>query len=293
MNTHLIKAASVAGLALGVLSYSPVLTAGQATERTLYVSVMDPTGAPAADLKQDEFVVKEDGTTRPVTRVVRATGPIHFAVLTYTTPTAVEQVREAVKSFYQALLGVEPKTEFLFMEFAGAALTLTDFTSDLTKIDAAANKLVPKQSQPALNEALIDVSRKMAALPPNSRRVILTIGTEPALETTNIQPKTVFDEVRKSGASVWSVALQEGAGRDSNREQLLKGLAANTGGRWVLLQGPVFAPLKGLLRSIAANTFSQYAVTFVGGDSKKPPKVTDVTVSRQGFFALALKWSAQ
>lgn len=293
MRMQLSKAVAMSAVALAVLAASPVLTAGQATERTLYVSVMDPTGAPAADLKQNEFIVKEDGATRPVTKVERATEPIHFALLTYTTPTAVDQVRDAVKSFCQALLGVEPKTEFLFMDFTGAAVVLEDFTSDATKIDSAIARIVPKLSQPALNEALIDVSKKMAALPPNSRRVILTINTEPVIETSNIQPKVVFDEVRKSRASVWSVALQDGMGRDSNREQLLKGLASNTGGRWVVLPGPQFTPLKGLLRSIAANTFSQYAVTYAGGEAKKSVKVTDVSVARQGYFALSLKWANQ
>ena len=294
MHMRLIKAAFVTVLALVGHGTAPVFTATQATERTLYVSVMDPTGSPATDLKQSEFSVKEDGATRQVIKVERATEPIHFAVLTYTTPMVADQVREAVKSFCQALLGVEPKTSFMFMDFTGAGVVLEDFTSDTTKIDAAIARIVPKRSQPALSEALIDVSNKMAALPPKSRRVILTINQEPALETTNIQPKAVLDEVRKSGASVWSVALQDGTGRDSNREQLLQGLANNTGGRRVVLLGaPLFAPLKGLLRSIAANTFSQYAVTYAGGDAKKSVKVTEVSVSRQGFFALALKWGSQ
>ena len=289
-----LKGAVATGLVLLAMGTPSTVTARQTSERTLYVSVMNPNGAPATDLKAEEFSVKEDGATRQVAKVERATEPIHFAVLTYTTPTVADQVRAAVRSFCQALLGEEPRTTFMFMDFTGAAVPLEDFSSDMAKIDAAIARIVPGRSQPALNEALIDVSKKMAALPANSRRVILVVNSEPVIETTNIQPKVVLEEVRKSRASVWSVALQEGTGRDSNRDQMLNALANNTGGRRVaLLEAPLFTPLKGLLRSIAANTFSQYAVTYTGGDAKKSVKVTDVSVSRQGFFVLSPKWAGQ
>ncbi|MDA1306667.1 MAG: VWA domain-containing protein [Acidobacteria bacterium] len=281
-------------LALVVVADSTARAEAQAA-RTVYVSVMDGQGAPVPDMKQDEFRVTEDGTPRTITSVERASEPIHYAILIDTTPTfsrAVSDVRAAVKAFCELLLSVDPQTQFSIVDFGGAAMTLQDFTSDLPSIEAALGRLLPKPSESVLNEALVDAAKRMSALPPNSRKVILTINLEPTKDATNIMVRTVAEDIRKSGAIVWSVVLQEGTRRDANREQMLKGMTVNTGGRWVMLQGAGGqSQLGGFLRSIAANSFSQYAVTFTPGEA--PPKVTDVTVSREGVAALSMKWSNQ
>jgi hypothetical protein len=165
-----------------------------------------------------------------------------------------------------------------------------DFTSEQAKIDSSVGKLMPKPSESVLNEALVDVAKKLAALPATTRKVIITINLEPSKESSNVLVRQVAEEVQKSGAIVWSVVLQEGTRRDANRENLLKGLTANTGGRWIVLQGPARTNLSNVLRTFAANTFSQYAVTYAA-DPAKPAKITDVTVSRPGVVPLAMKWS--
>jgi VWFA-related protein len=267
------------------------VTAAQA-ERTIYVSVMDGNGAPVGDMKAEEFAVKEDGQPRTITKVERASEPIHYVIMVDTTPAlsgAVNDLRDGLKGFTTLLLSVDPKIQFSFVEFGGAGITVMDMTSDQAKIDASLGKLMPKPSESVLNEALVDVAKKLAAMPSTTRKVIITINTEPLKESSNVLVRQVAEEVQKSGAIVWSVVLQEGTRRDANRENLLKGLTANTGGRWIVLQGPARTNLSNVLRTFAANTFSQYAVTFTAGD--KPAKITDVTVSRAGVIPLAMKWS--
>jgi VWFA-related protein len=281
------------GLVLAAMGGPVAVSAAQSPSRTLYVSVMDSSGAPVGDMKQDEFTVKEDGQARTVTKVERASEPIHYVIMVDTTPNlsgAVIDLREGLKGFTTLLLSVDPKSQFSFVEFGGAGMTVMDFTSDQAKIDASLGKLMPKPSESVLNEAMVDVAKKLAAMPPATRKVIITINLEPTKESSNVLVQQVAEEVRKSGAIVWSVVLQEGARRDANRENLLKGLTANTGGRWVVLQGPARTNLGNVLRSIAANSFSQYAVTYTQ-DAAKPAKITDVTVSRPGVLALSMKWS--
>lgn len=280
-------------LVLAAVGQPAGVSAAQSADRTIYVSVMDSNGAPVGDMKPDEFSVKEDGEARTITKVERASEPIHYVIMVDTTPNlsgAVNDLREGIKGFTTLLLSVDPKSQFSFVEFGGASMTVMDFTSEQAKIESSLGKLMPKPSESVLNEALVDVAKKLAAMPPSTRKVIITINLEPTKDSTNVQARQVAEEVRKSGAIVWSVVLQEGTRRDANRENLLKGLTANTGGRWVLLQGPARTNLGNVLRSIAANSFSQYAVTFTS-DPAKPAKITDVTVSRQGAGALAMKWS--
>ena len=281
------------GLALAA-GMGPVRVSAAQASRTIYVSVMDSNGAPVGDMKQDEFSVKEDGQARTITKVERASEPVHYVIMVDTTPGlsgAVIDLREGLGAFTKLLLSVEPKTQFSFVEFGGAGITVMEPTSEQAKIDASLGKLMPKPSESVLNEALVDVAKKLAAMPPTTRKVIITINLEPTKEASNVLVRQVAEEVQKSGAIVWSVVLQEGTRRDANRENLLKGLTANTGGRWIVLQGPARTNLGSVLRTFAANTFSQYAVTYTPGD--KPAKITDVTVSRPGVLPLSMKWSRQ
>ena len=49
--------------------------AGSARQKALYVSVVDKEGAPVADVKPDDLIVREDGVAREVLRVEPATDP--------------------------------------------------------------------------------------------------------------------------------------------------------------------------------------------------------------------------
>jgi VWFA-related protein len=289
---------ALASLTAGVAALGAVGTArvdaGSAADRTILVSVMDSNGAPVGDLKEAEFAIKEDGADRTITRVEPAKAPIYYAVLLDTTPAAspvVNDVRDALTGFCKLLLSVDSSAKFAFMEFGGAAMMRQDFTSNLAEIEAVILKMLPKPSESVMNEALLEIARTMQKLPEGSRRVIVTINMEPTKESSNVAPRQIADEIRKSGASVWSIALQSGSRRDANREAILKGLTANAGGRWVPLQSPT--QLAPFLRSVAANSYQQYAVTYTRPDGDKPPKVTDVTVSRPSVVPLAIKWSSE
>jgi VWFA-related protein len=289
LTTAGLGALAVMAVQMPPVSASPVRLA----DRTVHVSVMDSNGAPVGDMTQAEFAVKEDGADRTITKVERASGPLYYAVLLDTTPAAsavVNDIREALTGFVKLLLSADPNTKFGFMEFGGAAMMHGGFTSSLPEIEATILKLVPKPSESVLNEALLEVSRVFAKMPAGTRRVIVSINMEPTKEASNVAPRQIADELRRSGASLWSVALQTGNRRDANREAVLKGLTANAGGRWVPLQAPT--QLAPFLRSIAANSFAQYAVTYTQPDGP-PAKVTDVSVKRQGAVALAIKWSPE
>jgi hypothetical protein len=285
----LLAAGTLTLAAVGLIT--PLNARGlQAGDRTIYVSVMTSQGAPVPDMKASDFVVKEDGATREVASVARATEPISYALLVDTTAKAIPtivQIREAIKDFSGLLLQADPKTQISFTQFGGAAMTTRESTSSMGDLDAALGKLIATQSESVLNEAFVEVAKKMAKMPENSRRVIISINMEPAAESSSIQAKQVAEEVRKAGAIVWAVSVQDGNRRDTTREQLLKGLAGNTGGRAVVVQNANVLPQ--VLRTFAANSFSQYAVTIKG--STGTAKMTDVTVTRPETVALAMKWN--
>ena len=85
---------------------SPVLA--QATERTVYASVVDKNDAPVKGLALSEFIVREDDTAREVLRASTATEPMQIAVLVDTSQAMEEHmldVRTALRTFFKQMAG--------------------------------------------------------------------------------------------------------------------------------------------------------------------------------------------
>ena len=305
---------AVALVALALLTVRTEATT-QATDRTIFVSAVGGNGMPIIDpmLVPAEFTVTEDGTAREVTKVDKAVEPVSFAVLYETSLCAnstssasvkcevgnteanaanyVQTLREALSGFVNVVLTAAPPTsKILLMDFATAAVVKADFGSDLKVFEPILSRLVPLKSEPVLNEALLDVSRRMAKQQ-TPRRVILVVNREPTTEgSTSAQYNVVGDEVRKSGASVWALSVRYGTRQNGGRDQLLKALSANSGGLRITLGNVI--QLGDYLRSVAANAIVQYAVTFKRPADAPPAKVTSVKTARTGVQPLTLQWSA-
>jgi hypothetical protein len=197
-------------------------------------------------------------------------------------------MRDSLTAFVQLVLKAAPESKIMLMEFGGAAQSRTPFTSNVAELEPVIPKLLPKASEPVLNEALVEASKLLAKVP-SRRRVILSINREPSPEGSRLDMKLVAEEVRKGGASIWGISVRYGTRQDANRETLLKGLAGNSGGIRLTLLTPV--QLGDYLRSVAANTIVQYAVTFKRPPDALPAKMTTVSVARPGVRPLTLVWS--
>jgi hypothetical protein len=90
---------------------------------------------------------------------------------------------------------------------------------------------------------------------------------------------------------VWGLSVRYGNRQDANHDNVLKGLAANSGGVRLTLGNPL--QLSDYLRSVAANTIVQYAVTIKRPADAPPMKMTAVKINRPGVTPLTLQWSAK
>ncbi len=294
-----MKTVLSAALATAVL-VSPIVAANAPqAERTIYVSAVGGNGMPVMDLAPTDFSVKEDNVVREVAKVGKAEEPIYYAVLVDTSlgsdgtnqsnsNNMLPYMRDALTGFVKVVLDAAPTSKIMLMEFGGAATIRKEFTSTLADLEPLIPKMIPKTSEPVLNEALAEASKQLAKVP-SRRRVILTVNREPTPEASNMDSKLVAEEVRKSGASVWGISVRYGTRQDANREALLKGLAANSGGMRLTLPTPV--PLPDYLRSVAANTIVQYAITIKRPADAPPTKMTGVSTTRPGVQILTLQWS--
>lgn len=298
------KLAAVAGVALlgvGVLAAMPQ------TDRTIYVSAVGGNGMPVVDppLAATEIAVTEDNVAREVIKVDKAVEPVYYVILVDTSSGTgannddrskdranatdmFQHMRDGLQGFVSLVLQAAPDSKIALMEFGGAAQLHRDFTSAVGDLQPIITKLIPKASEPVMGEALAEAS-KLLAKAPSRRRVILVINREPTTEGARLEPKLIAEDVRKSGAALWSVQVRYGSRQDATREAILKGVTANSGGFRFLLQTP--NPLPDYLKSIAANTIVQYAVTIKRPADAPPMKFTSVKINRPGVTAVAMQWN--
>jgi len=299
-NLKTARLALIAAVAAVIMIGTGTHAAVPQAERTIYVSAVGGNGMPVMDppIAATEFTVTEDNQAREVVKVDKATEPIYYVVLVDTSQGTgdgqsnatdlVQHMRAALTGFVQVVLTAAPESKIALMEFGGAAQMRQTFTSTVGELEAVIPKMLPKASEPVSGEALVEASKVLSKVP-SRRRVILIVNREPTAEGGRLEAKLVAEEVRKGGASVWAVQVRYGPRQDATREALLKGVTANSGGFRFLLQTP--QPLPDYLKTVAANTIVQYAVTIKRPADAPPAKATGVKISRAGVSALTMMWS--
>ena len=229
------------------------------------------TGLTAADVG-----VREDNVIREVTSIKPATDPISIVVLADTTEALKDSVRDfrtGLTSFVKDVLTASPESQIQLGEFQGASTVRVKFTPKQPDLEKAISRLFPQpETVPVLYEALVDASKDLAKRP-TPRRAIVTINMEPTGDQSTIQPRDVANEVLKSGAALWSISIQAGTSRNPNRDQLLGGLATNTGAmRQAIITS---SALENWLKTYASCLTSQYVVSYKRPDAT-PAKVVQV-----------------
>jgi len=289
--------------ALAVLA-APAVAARQAS-KTVYVSFVDADGKPLTDLKPEEIHLAENGKELPITSAKRITTPISVMMLADTTKVAggggfsassssagelIRDIRSAFSAFTTDMLAADPANELGLMEFGQASITITDFTSSQQEIEKGITHLVPKPNADSVLLEAIQESSKDLEKRKNTRRAIVSINVEPGTELSKEPPNNIMKELGKAQAPLFSVSLQKGDNRNTQRGVVLPQLTKQTGGRHETIVGQ--SALVQLLKNIAATLNAQYEVTYTR-PAGPTPQVLAMGVARNGVTILVTHFPPQ
>jgi Ca-activated chloride channel family protein len=263
-----------------LLPSSPVRA--QATEQTVFASVVDKNDAPVAGVAAGEFVVREDDVAREVLRVSTATEPMQIAVLVDTSQAIEEHmldVRTALRALFKQMGG---KHEIALIGFGERPTVLSDYTRDAARLEKAVGSVFARSGSgtyilDAIVESASGLRRRKAARP----HIIVYAARGPEFSERHHQ--TVIDALRESGATLHTFVLNKPGAALGNREEqeLAQAIATgtkNTGGRREDLLTPM--TLGDRLQSLATELENQYQVVYARPSRLVPPKSLEVTVKR-------------
>lgn len=263
-----------------LLPASPVLA--QATERTVYASVVDKNDAPVKGLAAGEFIVREDDTAREVLRASAATAPMQIAVLVDTSQAMEEHmldVRTALRAFFKQMAG---KHDIALIGLGERPTVLSDYTRDAARLEKAVGSVFSRPgSGTYILEAIVETASGLQKRKAERPHIIVYAARGP--EFSERAHQSVIDALRESGATLHTLMLTRtgAAVRDREEQELAQTVADGTkltGGRRDDLLTPM--ALNDRLQSLANELENQYQVVYARPARLIPPKSLEVTVKR-------------
>jgi len=257
---------AAAGLLVAAAVAATAALVAAPNEKLALVTVVADPSRPAAALTPADFAVTEEKDHVQVIEAVPAKDPLSIVLLVDTAlppdgSAPTPELRRALKVFVTTVQAGEPAARIALYQVSNAALPVTDFSSDPVALEAGINLI--SSGTPAGSKMLegVETAAKRLADRPAPRRAIVCVGIG-TTEGTSLNPKLVADTIRKSGATLWVVSVQNS--RDAsltNRDAVWTRATEDTGG---LRQNAVQATrLDAPLQTVANSLLSQYFLKMV------------------------------
>jgi hypothetical protein len=289
---------------LALYATTPAVSAGtQGDTKSIFISALDPEGKPVLDLKLGEVLIREDTSDREVVSVKPATQPLSVAILADTSKAAatggfsagnsagelIRDVRAAASAIAETILAKSPESQVMLMQFGQASVMTVPFTSNLADVQKGIGRLVPDpKGASVLLEAIMETGREMQKRP-TPRRHIISLNIEPGDEQSREPPNKIMQQLRDSGASIWSVSLQKGDNKNASRDLVLNGLTKQTGGKREYIVGQ--SALVGIVTGFSNALLNQFEITYRRPANATPPQVVLVGTMRPGMQVLTSKFA--
>jgi Ca-activated chloride channel homolog len=230
---------------------------------TVPASVLDATGKPVSDLPESAFKLYQDGVEQKIAKFETQTDrPLELALMVDSSLSTLKDTKfenEATARFIR--LVVRPGDLLGVFEFSDSVYELADFSANVPKLEAAAEKIAPGAGT-SLYDAIFLGSRQLEKLPEDRRRVIVLVTD--AGETTS---KSNFETARRaaieSEALLYTILIRPVAnesGRNTGGEHAIETIIDSTGG--AVYYPDVMAQLDVMFQQISRELRTQYLLSY-------------------------------
>ncbi len=266
--------------------------------RTLYASINDKAGVPAADLTAADITVREDGQSREVVSIKRSTTPMTVSLLvdsSHVVQAMTQELRIGMTNFVTTLLKLSPDTTISVATFGDRPTHVRDFTSSAAVLTKDTGRLFPVTGAGSyLMDAIIESTKTLKKVE-SPRKVIVAFVDENGEEFSNSNRQQVFDAAKASGASVWVVVLQGGGAMDTtegrDRSAVIGDLPRQSGGTTLTILNKQGLPDKMIhLANLLAH---QFEISYGRPDALIPPSKLELQITKKNLTIAAPRWTGQ
>jgi len=227
----------------------------------VFVTVTDEHGAPIGGLKQDNFVLREDGREQKISVFDKESElPLSIVVAVDTSLSTRKDLPlelASARRFAKAIL--RPVDGLSLFQFSELVDQVTSFTSDIRTIDRAIDR-IRSGSATALFDAIYLGSQTLERRKGRKVMVVITDGGD---TVSSVSYKDAVGEAQQAEAIVYSVIIvpiEASAGRDTGGEHALIQISEDTGGRYFYAtSGP---QLDDAFRQIGDELRTQYLLAY-------------------------------
>lgn len=217
----------------------------------VYASVTDAAGEPVTGLRQDDFVVTEDGAPQRVTTFAAGEFPLAVALgVDRSWSMAGEKLANAKAATQSFLNLLRPGDRSMIVAISAEAEVIAPLSNDRALQSRALQRLDP-WSTTALHDAII---ASLDRLEPEPGRQALIVFSDGFDRYSTAKSADVLQRARRSNALVYPIAFGK------TRPPLLAELAVLTGGRSFMLRDT--RELEKTLGAIARELRHQYLIGY-------------------------------
>jgi len=227
----------------------------------VFVTVTDERGAPVANLRKENFVLREDGKEQKIAIFDKESALPLSIVLGVDTSLSTRKdlplELTSAKKFAHAI--VRPQDGLAVYKFSEEVNEVVGFTSDLKRIDAGIDR-VRNGSATALYDAIFLGSH---ALSRRQGRKVMVVITDGGDTMSQVDYKEALRAAQEAEAIIYSiiiVPIEASAGRDTGGEHALIQISADTGGKYYYATS--LAQLDDAFRQISDELRTQYLLAY-------------------------------
>ena len=227
----------------------------------VFVTVTDQHGAPIADLKKDNFQLREDDKEQKIAVFDKESALPLSIVLAIDTSLSTRKdlplELASARRFAHAIL--RPVDALSLYQFSEIVSEVTPFTSDLRRIDHAIDR-IHVGSATALYDALY---LGAGALESRQGRKVMVVITDGGDTMSKVDYKEAVRAAQQAEAILYSiivVPIEASAGRDTGGEHALIQLSEDTGGKYFYASS--MPQLDEAFRQISNELRTQYLLAY-------------------------------